>query len=81
MSLAEPSAAPKIKEICSTRRADPANFMRKFRLPGSVDVDGISAGYEDGVLTITVPRSYRRRGLLIDQSAMPEMLEVTARAA
>ncbi|EEF43888.1 heat-shock protein, putative [Ricinus communis] len=56
------------------------SFMRKFRLPGSVDIDGISAGYEDGVLTVTVPRSYKR-GLLIDQSALPERLEVTARAA
>ena len=29
-------------------------FMRKFQLPGMI---GISAGYEDGVLTVTVPRS------------------------
>ncbi|OAY24713.1 15.4 kDa class V heat shock protein [Manihot esculenta] len=54
------------------------DFMRKFRLPGLVDIDGISAGYEDGVLRVTVPRSYTRRGLI---TAMPERLEVTARAA
>ncbi|XP_019169296.1 PREDICTED: 15.4 kDa class V heat shock protein [Ipomoea nil] len=42
------------------------SFMRKFRLPGMVDVDGISAGYRDGVLTVTVPRSFvRRRGVLL----------------
>ncbi|XP_050211876.1 15.4 kDa class V heat shock protein [Mercurialis annua] len=56
------------------------SFMRKFRLPGSVDIDGISAGYEDGVLTVTVPRSYRRR-FLIQPSLVPESLQVTARAA
>ncbi|XP_078436640.1 HSP20-like chaperones superfamily protein [Wolffia australiana] len=31
-------------------------FMRKFRLPERVDVERISATYEDGVLTVTVPR-------------------------
>lgn len=31
-------------------------FMRKFRLPEMVDVERISAGYEDGVLTVRVPR-------------------------
>ncbi|XP_021766901.1 15.4 kDa class V heat shock protein-like isoform X2 [Chenopodium quinoa] len=34
----------------------PRRFMKKFRLPGRIDLDGISAGYEDGVLTVTVPR-------------------------
>lgn len=55
-------------------------FERKFRLPGRVDLDGISAGYEDGVLTITVPRSLSR-GFYIDPSDVPENLEVLARAA
>ncbi|KAK8918659.1 15.4 kDa class V heat shock protein [Platanthera zijinensis] len=31
-------------------------FMRKFRLPTMVEIEGISAAYEDGVLTIRVPR-------------------------
>lgn len=55
-------------------------FMRKFRLPERVDLDGISAGYEDGVLTITVPRSLRR-GFYIDAADVPECFEVLARAA
>ncbi|KAJ1428749.1 HSP20-like chaperone [Sesbania bispinosa] len=55
-------------------------FERKFRLPGRVDVDGISAGYEDGVLTVTVPRSLRR-GFFIDPADVPDRLEVLARAA
>ncbi|KDP20764.1 hypothetical protein JCGZ_21235 [Jatropha curcas] len=57
------------------------SFVRKFRLPGLVDINGISAGYEEGVLTVTVPRSYRRRGLLIDPTTISDRLEVTARAA
>lgn len=57
------------------------SFMRKFRLPGMVDVDGISAGYEDGVLTVRVPRSITRRGLFIHPADLPESLEVLARAA
>ncbi|KAJ6829919.1 18.8 kDa class V heat shock protein [Iris pallida] len=32
-------------------------FTRKFRLPKMVDVDAISASYEDGVLTVRVPRA------------------------
>lgn len=57
------------------------SFKRKFRLPGGIHVDGISAGYEDGVLTVTVPRSFRRGGFYIDPADVPEHLEVLARAA
>ncbi|GLT83253.1 hypothetical protein SLE2022_015530 [Rubroshorea leprosula] len=56
------------------------SFMRKFRLPRMVDIDGISAGYQDGVLTVTVPRSLSR-GFYIDPADIPERLEVVARAA
>lgn len=55
-------------------------FWRKFRLPGRVDIERISAGYEDGVLTITVPRSLRR-SFFIEPADMPERLDVLARAA
>ncbi|KAL1358513.1 hypothetical protein HN51_003773 [Arachis hypogaea] len=62
--------------------SEPARkFRRKFRLPGRVDLDAISAGYEDGVLTITVPRSLRR-GFYIDPNDVPHTLDnVLARAA
>ncbi|TVU38867.1 hypothetical protein EJB05_12262 [Eragrostis curvula] len=36
------------------------SFARKFRLPGMVDADGISAEYAHGVLTVTVPRMHTR---------------------
>ncbi|XP_062013466.1 15.4 kDa class V heat shock protein [Rosa rugosa] len=55
-------------------------FTRKFRLPGMVDIERISAAYEDGVLTITVPRSLRR-SFFIEPADMPERLDVLARAA
>ncbi|PNY17768.1 class V heat shock protein, partial [Trifolium pratense] len=55
-------------------------FMRKFRLPGRIEIDGISAEYENGVLAVTVPRLIRR-GLHIDPAVVPERLEVLARAA
>ncbi|OMO76770.1 hypothetical protein CCACVL1_15434 [Corchorus capsularis] len=57
------------------------NFTRKFRLPARIDIDGISAAYENGVLTVTVPRSFRRGGFYIDPADVPERLEVLARAA
>lgn len=58
------------------------NFMRKFRLPQMVNVDGISAGYEDGVLTVTVPRSISRGRLIVDPQDLADPAHHTvARAA
>ncbi|CAA3011468.1 Hypothetical predicted protein [Olea europaea subsp. europaea] len=57
------------------------SFSRKFRLPGRIDVNGISAGYENGVLAVTVPRSYVRRGFFIDPDDKPQGIHVLARAA
>ncbi|KAF8409548.1 hypothetical protein HHK36_005626 [Tetracentron sinense] len=63
-------------------RTEPArSFMRKFRLPGMIDIDGISAGYEDEVLTVTVPRSFVRRPFLIDPADLQERQQLLARAA
>ncbi|KAF7840637.1 15.4 kDa class V heat shock protein [Senna tora] len=56
-------------------------FMRKFRIPGRVDLEAISASYENGVLTITVPRLLRRSGFFIHPSDVPDTLELLARAA
>ncbi|KAK4360952.1 hypothetical protein RND71_019904 [Anisodus tanguticus] len=58
------------------------SFMRKFRLPGMVDMDGISASYRDGVLTVTVPRTLVRRGFFVEPDDLPErMVNLGARAA
>ncbi|XP_008384066.2 15.4 kDa class V heat shock protein [Malus domestica] len=64
----------------STEQPSSRTFMRKFRLPGRVDIERISARYEDGVLTVTVPRSLRR-AFFIEPADVPERLEVLARAA
>ena len=64
------------------RIEEPARrFMRKFRLPGMIDVNGISTGYDDGVLTVMVPRSSVRRGFYIEPADLPQRLEILARAA
>lgn len=57
------------------------SFLRKFRLPGMVDMNGICASYRDGVLTITVPRTLVRRGFFIEPADLPErMVNLGARA-
>lgn len=36
-------------------------FVKKIPLPGEIDVDGASASYRDGILTITLPLEARER--------------------
>ncbi|XP_042479067.1 15.4 kDa class V heat shock protein-like [Macadamia integrifolia] len=57
------------------------SFMRKFRLPVMIDVNGISARYEDGVLRVTVPRSFVNRRIRIDPANLLERYEILAPAA
>ncbi|KAG7546643.1 Alpha crystallin/Hsp20 domain [Arabidopsis suecica] len=56
------------------------SFKRKIRLPESIDMIGISAGYEDGVLTVIVPKRITTRRF-IEPSDVPESLQLLARAA
>ncbi|MBA0691418.1 hypothetical protein Goari_009047, partial [Gossypium aridum] len=53
------------------------DLKRKFRLPGSIDTDGISTKYEDGVLTVTVPvpMTFRRCSFNIDPADVPDRVE------
>ena len=48
------------------------SFTRRIRLSDSVDADNISAGYEGGVLRVTVPLAER---------AQPRKIEVSTSAA
>ena len=57
------------------------SFDRKFRLPGMVDVDGISAEYTDGVLTVTVPRMHTRARPAVGLLGAGPTHESAARAA
>lgn len=71
-----------IRTEAANEATEPAkNFMRKFRLPERIDIDGISAGYEDGVLTIKVPRAFVRRGFFINAADLQERMGFSARAA
>lgn len=57
-------------------------FMRKFRLPRLVNLDHISADYENGVLTVTVPRMISVGGRLrVDPREFPPERNSVARAA
>lgn len=75
-------------ELCGTgtgteeeeaERTRQRSFNRKFRLPVRVDLEGITARYENGVLTVTVPRLIRRPQ--IDCSGLDQALKSVARAA
>ncbi|OAY69978.1 15.4 kDa class V heat shock protein [Ananas comosus] len=57
-------------------------FRRKFRLPRLVDLDHISADYENGILTVTVPRMISVGGRLrADPREFPPERNSAARAA
>ncbi|XP_062186376.1 18.8 kDa class V heat shock protein-like [Phragmites australis] len=57
------------------------SFSRKFRLPGMVDVDGISAEYTQGVLTVTVPRMHTLARPVVDVVGPGPARDSVARAA
>ena len=46
-------------------------FERSFALPTSVDTDAVEAEFQDGVLTVTLPKP---------EEAKPKKIEVTARS-
>ena len=54
-------------ETRRTERASKATFSRTFSLGNAVDTEGISARFEAGVLTITLPKS---------EKSLPRKIEV-----
>ncbi|KAL9236621.1 hypothetical protein vseg_011266 [Gypsophila vaccaria] len=64
-------------EVEHDSNESPKRFMRKFRLPRRVDIDGISAGYENGVLKVTVPRM----AFFANLADFAATLDITAAAA
>jgi HSP20 family protein len=52
------------------RERAPVAFTRKLPLPARVDADGVSAALENGVLTVTLPKT---------KEALPRSIAVKAR--
>lgn len=46
-------------EVVTQRERPTGTWRRRFRLPDSVELDGIAADYKDGVLTLTLPKVAR----------------------
>ncbi len=54
-------------EVVRHERAAKAEFHRTFNLGNSVEADGIEAAFDNGVLTLTLPKS---------QQSLPRKIEV-----
>ena len=50
------SEAEKKDERYHVRERSYGSFQRSFRLPANADADGVSARFENGVLSVTVPK-------------------------
>ena len=51
-----------IKDIRYTRREfSYATFQRSFQLPENINTENISANYEQGILTLTLPKSAAKK--------------------
>lgn len=46
-------------EVVTQRERPSGTWRRRFRLPDTVELDGIAADYRDGVLTLTLPKAAR----------------------
>jgi len=44
-------------EVCSY-----GSFYRSFQLPNDIDEEGVMAKYENGVLTLTLPKEEKSKG-------------------
>lgn len=56
VSIRGERAWPESDERIRRRGRAFGKFVRKFRLPESVDADGVKASYADGVLEISLPK-------------------------
>jgi HSP20 family protein len=53
-------------------------FSRAFVLPRDVDADGIHANFENGILSVTIPKSERARRRRIDVKSSTSQQQVEA---
>lgn len=61
----KPHQDPEVKKILH-REITSEPFTRSLRLPHRIDADGISAGLENGVLRITLPKAQEVRPRIIN---------------
>lgn len=60
------------------RERTTGNYLRQFTLGDGVDIDGISASYESGVLSVIIPVSERAKPRKIAIESRDERQAVTA---
>ena len=58
LTLSGEKRQEKVDDTQNYRRVERryGSFQRKFRLPGEVETDDIKAGYNDGILTLSIPK-------------------------
>jgi HSP20 family protein len=56
------------------------NFVRRLELPQQVQSDGISASFDNGLLTVTVPKAAKPEPTKITVSAAPAQKQLAAKS-
>lgn len=69
ISAEKEQPALKENERYTRREFSYGNFKRSFRLPENVNVEGIKAAYENGVLTLHIPK-------VAEQRPQPRSIEI-----
>lgn len=75
LSIEAELARPEIAEGTRIHLRERAygNFSRRIRLPQPVDADNIEAVYEDGVLTLSIPKTPEAQPRHIPVNAVPSL--------
>ena len=61
-----------------TRERESGSFLRQFALGDGVDLDGISASYDNGVLSVIIPVSERAKPRRISVQSSDEQQRIDA---
>ncbi|VXB65344.1 18 kDa antigen 1 [Microbacterium sp. 8M] len=61
-----------------TRERDAGSYLRQFALGDGVDLDGINASYDNGVLTVIIPVSERAKPRRIAVQSLDQQQQIDA---
>lgn len=61
-----------------TRERDAGSYLRQFALGDGVDLDGINASYDNGVLTVIIPVSERAKPRRIAVNSLDQQQQIDA---